>query len=156
MLIVDIPGYGDVELRNLVLDYNGTLATDGFLIDGVREIIGELAKRVNICVISANTFGTVETELRDLPLEVVGIKPGDERRQKLELIQKLGPQATVSIGNGNNDSLMLKEARIGICVMGREGCAQSALESSDMVVSDIRSALELLVLPGRLKATLRF
>ena len=156
MIIVNIPGYGDVELRNLVLDYNGTLATDGFLIDGMQEIIGELAKRVNICVISANTFGTVETELRDLPLEVVGIKPGDERRQKLELIQKLGPQATVSIGNGNNDSLMLKEARIGICVMGREGCAQSALASSDMVVSDIRSALELLVLPGRLKATLRF
>ena len=37
--------------------------------------------------------------------------------------------------------------------MGQEGCSKSALDSSDMAIGNIKSALELLVYTDRLKAT---
>ena len=37
MLEINIPGQGKVEIKHLVCDVNGTLATDGILIDGICE-----------------------------------------------------------------------------------------------------------------------
>jgi len=37
VLAIDIPGYKELRLAYMVLDYNGTLACDGELIDGVAE-----------------------------------------------------------------------------------------------------------------------
>jgi soluble P-type ATPase len=34
MIEIDISGYKTLQLKHLVLDYNGTLACDGQLIDG--------------------------------------------------------------------------------------------------------------------------
>ena len=37
MLEIDISGYRMLRLEHLVLDYNGTLACDGGLLDGVKD-----------------------------------------------------------------------------------------------------------------------
>jgi len=37
MLDVDIPGFARLQLKHLVLDFNGTLAVDGILPSGVKE-----------------------------------------------------------------------------------------------------------------------
>ncbi len=60
------------------------------------------------------------------------------------------------MGNGSNDELMLKESSIGICIIGQEGCSTRALNSADLAINNIKDALELLIFPNRLKATLRF
>ena len=156
MIRLEIPGYGDWEIRNLLLDYNGTLAVGGYAAAGVREMIGTLAKQVDVYVITADTFGSVQAELIGEPLKVIRISGKDERDEKLGFVRQLGPQQTLAIGNGNNDALMLRESAIGIAVMGREGCAKSALDNADLVVGDILSALEMLIYPDRLKATLRY
>ena len=67
----------------------------------------------------------------------------------------MGPNKTAVIGNGYNDLFVLKEARLGIVVMGKEGVSVGALLNSDMVVKDIADALDLFVYPLRIKATLR-
>jgi soluble P-type ATPase len=67
----------------------------------------------------------------------------------------LGELATVAVGNGRNDRLMLKQAVLGIAVLGEEGTATAALMAADIVVRDVFSALELLRHPQRLIATLR-
>jgi P-type E1-E2 ATPase len=156
MIRVEIPGYGDVEIEHLLLDYNGTLAVGGYVAAGVREMIGQLAKKVDVHVITADTFGSAQAELAGAPVKVTRISGKDERAEKLALVRQLGPQVTLAIGNGNNDALMLKESVIGIVVMGREGCAKSALDNADLLVGDILCALEMLTNPERLKATLRF
>ncbi|MGC8790802.1 MAG: HAD hydrolase family protein, partial [Desulfurella sp.] len=69
--------------------------------------------------------------------------------------KSIGLSNLVAIGNGKNDSLMLKYAKLGICVIGKEGANIEALQNSDIVVCDIVSALELLLYPKRLIATLR-
>jgi len=43
MLEIDIPGYRALRLVHLVLDYNGTLACDGALVDGVGDRLAALA-----------------------------------------------------------------------------------------------------------------
>ncbi len=156
MINIEIPGYGNYEIKNLVMDYNGTIAEDGRLISGVEEFIYELSELVEVYVITADTFETVENELRGSPVRIHKISGDNEQQEKLELINAIGPKSTVSIGNGNNDVLILSESAIGICILGSEGCSRKALESSDILSTDIRQALKLLININRLKATLRY
>jgi len=73
----------------------------------------------------------------------------------LKYIEQLNPAATVCIGNGRNDRLMLQEAVVGIVVLQKEGAVRSALAAADVVTPDILAALDLLTHPFRLVATLR-
>ena len=43
MISVSIPGWKILQLSHLLLDYNGTIAFDGRLIDGVAERLTALA-----------------------------------------------------------------------------------------------------------------
>jgi len=71
------------------------------------------------------------------------------------VVLKKGKNNTVSIGNGCNDVSMLKESTIGICIVGGEGASAEAMMASDLVVATINDALDLLLKPDRLRATLR-
>jgi soluble P-type ATPase len=50
---------------------------------------------------------------------------------------------TVAIGNGNNDDLILKEAGLGIAILGDEGMSVSAMRNAELVVKNIPDALDL-------------
>ncbi len=50
---------------------------------------------------------------------------------------------------------MLEKAKLGILVIQEEGAAPSTLLAADVVCTDIMSALNLLLHPLRLTATLR-
>jgi soluble P-type ATPase len=62
---------------------------------------------------------------------------------------------TVAVGNGRNDRLMLQESALGIAVILNEGAAMQTLLCADVVCTDIVAALQLLIHPLRLTATLR-
>lgn len=153
---LSIPGYGEIKLQYLVLDYNGTIALDGSLLAGVSDLIKQLSESIDIFVITADTFGTVKQEMAGLPVRVVQINRGNERKEKLQFVKQLGSSNTVAIGNGSNDEFMLKEAAIGICIMAQEGCSSKTLQCADLVINDIHKALELLLNKNRLIATLRY
>ena len=48
MLNLNIPGAAPLELEHLVLDYNGTLALDGDIIDGVEWRLQALSETLSI------------------------------------------------------------------------------------------------------------
>lgn len=156
MINIDIPGYGNLELENIVLDYNGTIAKDGKFKEELEGLISDLSKVFKIYVITADTFGTVEKNLKNIEVNIKKLVGNSERYEKQAFIKELGSNKTVAIGNGNNDILMLSEAQIGICIMGEEGCAKAAIENSDIVIGNIKLALELFKNPKRLIATLRY
>jgi len=155
MIELTIPGRGQITLTNLVLDINGTIALDGKLIPGVAERLTALKRLLDISMITADTHGRAQEIAEQLDIMMVKITPGDEGGQKLRYIQQLGSEHTVCIGNGANDTLMLSEAAVGISVLGPEGTATVALTNSDVVVTDINIAFDLLLNPLRLVATLR-
>ena len=155
MIETTIPGYKTLTLQHLVLDYNGTLACDGDLIKGVRDRLTDLARRLRIHVITADTFGKVRASLSGIPCELTILPLENQDEGKRAYVQQLGPEATVSIGNGRNDCLMLETAALGIVVVQEEGAATRTVMAADIVCPNILSALDLLTNPKRLIATLR-
>ena len=155
MIEITIPGRGNYTIKNLVLDLNGTIALDGKMIQGVKERVAILSQNLDVFLVTADTNKTAERLLRDLPITLYKIKEAEENDQKLRVVLKKGKNNTVSIGNGCNDISMLKESAIGICIVGREGASAEAMMASDLVVPTINDALDLLLEPHRLRATLR-
>ena len=153
-LCVDIPGWRSIKLSHLVLDLNGTLAVDGRPLEGVAEALSQLRNDLTCHLVTADTFATARGLFPDL-VHLAMIRPGNEGRQKLDLVKSLDPGEVAALGNGANDVLMLKAAAVGICVLGTEGASPEALAAADVVTPHPVAALELLLRPDRLRATLR-
>ena len=155
MIEVNIPGRGDYQFEHLVLDLNGTITLDGKTIEGVSDRLGLLRSMIDVLVVTADTLGKAQELGQSLQVKIKKIDPSDEQPQKLKLVQELGKDTTVSIGNGSNDALMLKESILGICILGPEGTSFEAMANSDLVIANINAALDLLLKPERLIATWR-
>jgi soluble P-type ATPase len=155
MLEVTIPGFGPLRLKHLVLDYNGTIAIDGNILPGVKRRLRALSHRLEIHVLTADTFGTARAALPSLPCRVVLLPSRGQDRAKSAYTKRLGAARAVCVGNGRNDRLMLKAAALGIAVLQKEGAAASALAAADLVLPNIADALDVLEHPLRLIASLR-
>jgi len=155
MLSYDIPGKENLDIENLVLDFNGTIALDGVIKHGVREQLYTLGESLHIYVVTADTNGSVHKECEGLPVNVHVIGKEDQLGEKKRFIEQLSNRGTIAIGNGINDELMFDSADIAIAVLGSEGCATSSLLKSDIVVKNINDGLDLLLKSNRLIATLR-
>ena len=155
MITINIPGYKELILKHLVMDYNGTLAVDGNLIQGVKELLALLADRIHLHVITADTFGNARKNLEDVDCSLEILKKDNQQLEKAEFITRLGKDNVVAIGNGLNDTLILKGAALGIALIQKEGAAATTLQNSDIISNNITDALELLLNPKRLVATLR-
>jgi P-type E1-E2 ATPase len=142
-------------LKHLALDVNGTIALEGQLIDGVIERLAELRPLLAVHMVTADTRGRQQAIDAQLGLRAVRIKSSDEAAQKAAFVQELGAESVCAVGNGAIDAGMLREAMLAIAVLGEEGLAVNALNVADVVVPHINDALDLLLNPLRLVATLR-
>ncbi len=156
MFEIDIPGFGFVRLEYSVSDFTGTLSVDGKLLSGVKERLNKISEFLKVHILTADTFGKARAELEGINCEIHILEGKDHDIQKEEYVKKLGAGSVVAFGNGNNDRKMLNAAKIGIAVCLNEGCSKDAIVSADVFVISIIDALDLLLHPKRLKATLRF
>jgi P-type E1-E2 ATPase len=152
---IEIPGRGTYRLRHLVLDVNGTIAVEGQLVEGVTERVAELRRSVEVHMLTADTRGRQQAIDAQLGMQAARITPQDEAAQKESFVRELGSETVCAVGNGANDAGMLREAKLAIAVLGAEGLAVEALTAADVVVPHVNAALDLLLNPLRLVATLR-
>ncbi|MFW5730364.1 MAG: HAD family hydrolase [Desulfonatronovibrionaceae bacterium] len=152
---LNIPGCAPLELKHLALDFNGTLAFDGHIIEGVIPRLGILSGSLKIHVLTADTFGNAEKKLSSLDLTFHLIGKENQAAAKADYIAGLGAEHAVAVGNGRNDQLMLEKSALGLGLVQKEGAALSALSSADVICTHINDALDLLIYPLRLTATLR-
>lgn len=155
MLEITVPSRGVLRLEYLVLDVNGTVALDGQLVSGVSGRLDRLSSMLEPWLVSADTQGTLMSLAATLKAKVRRLQPGDEAAQKAALVEELSAGRVVAIGNGANDAAMLRRAALGIAVVGNEGLAVACLTAADIVAPNIEAALDLLLHPRRLVATLR-
>jgi soluble P-type ATPase len=203
MLEVIIPGFETLKLKKLVLDLNGTLATDGVIPEKVIKKLNNLKQILNIFIITAGTHGKLEEISEKISAKLVSITELEEKweefysliiesppksiivnklgnvifkeshllkvkspllikiklkngsEQKRDFVNKIGAKNCICIGNGSNDTLMFKECKLSIAVMGQEGLSTQALKNTDILVKDICDALDMLFNPKRITATLR-
>ena len=155
MISIDIPVFGHLSLQYLVLDFNGTLAFDGVLLPGVVDRLIGLSQQLDVHVLTANTTGTCAAALAGLPLTATVIGQGSQDEAKLAYVSDLGAGACACIGNGANDRLMLQACALGIAVIGPECAVGKTLAAADIIAPGITEALDMLLHPVRLLATLR-
>jgi P-type E1-E2 ATPase len=156
MIEIDIPGRGRLTLAHLVLDVNGTLAVDGTLLPGVLERVQQLRAQLDVAMLTADTHGRQAELDRQLGFAAHRLQPGrPEAAQKAAFVRSLGALRTAAIGNGANDVEMLRVAALGIAVLEGEGASVEAFFAADLAVRSITDALDLLLHPRRLVATLR-
>ena len=142
-----------LPIECVVFDFNGTLAVDGKLVRGVAARIAKLATLAEVVVMTADTFGTARHALADLPVTMKVVNDGADKRNYVLSVDR---ETCVAVGNGVNDVPMLAAAALGIAVCGREGAAAEALRVATIVVRDVNDAIDLLLKPKRLVATLRW
>src|SRR6266436_1940598 len=152
MIRIDIPQRGIIELQHAVFDVNGTLAVDGIPIPGVVDRLKALGEHLSLHVLTAGTHGNIAELERVLGFPLHIITTGEE---KLYYVEQLGPASVIAFGNGMNDVGMLRLAAIGVAILAGEGVASGALQAADVLVSGPLEAIELLLQPKRLIATLR-
>jgi soluble P-type ATPase len=155
MINIDIPGSGTLKLEHFVTDFSGTLSEDGIVLPGVREKLQALSEQLDIHVLTSDTFGMAKEELSGLNCRVHVLEGEGHTAQKEKYVLSLGAEKVAAAGNGNNDVLMLRAAAVGIAVCLKEGCSVKALEASRILVHSPIDAIDLLLFPRRLTATLR-
>lgn len=155
MLEIDIPLFKKLNIENIVFDYNGTIAEDGDLIKGIKENLIDISNILNIYIITADTYGTVQKNFADINVNVEIISKENGTLDKVNFIKKIGAEKTIAVGNGNNDELMLKESAVGIAILGNEGLATKAMLASDLILKDINDLFDMIKNKNRLIATLR-
>lgn len=155
MIEVAAPGAELLRLDYLVADFNGTLALDGALLAGVAEALHSLGQRLEVHVLTADTFERAKEALAGVSCKLVVLSKDSQDSAKLGYVNALGAASCVCIGNGRNDRLMLASAGLGIAVIQGEGAAVETLLAAKVAVPNIGVALGLLLNPTRLVATLR-
>ncbi len=115
---------------------------------------------MHVCMkIIADNKGTIirseEQKLEKFYPELIKIAEADTKRGKSDFLKTLTPENTVVIGNGNNDELILREAALGIAILGDDGMSALTVKNADIIVKNISDALDLFLKPKRLIATLR-
>ena len=154
MITIDIPGRDMITIEHLVLDYNGTVAEDGQLIDGVEERMRALKDIVNIHVLTADTYGTVRAQCDPIGVHVETFPRAGAAKCKLEIVQRLG-RHVMCVGNGFNDVLMFDAADLSVAVLEKEGTYAGLIAHADIVTRSIVDAFDLLIRTDRMRATLR-
>lgn len=153
---IHVPGRGRLTITWIVSDFNGTLAFEGRLKESTRARLKEVAARgLAVYVLTADTFGYVTEEISGLPVEVKILTGEATAAAKAAFVRELGRECVAALGNGRNDEAMLREAGLSMAILGREGSYPPTLAAADVVMPDIDDALDLLLFPKRLVATLR-
>jgi soluble P-type ATPase len=155
MIEIPLPGREiKLEIKNLVLDMNGTLTVDGKLVAGVGARLQRLKNILNVHLLTSDTLGcgAVVADELGIPFFKVGSQGGED---KLDFLNTIGAEQTIVIGNGYNDRLIMEHAALSMAVIGAEGCSVLALQKADIAVDSILTALDLVLNPMRIIATLR-
>ena len=155
MIQIDIPEFGILTLAHFVTDYSGTLSEDGRVLPEVREKLNALAGELKVHVLTSDTFGMAKKELEGVNCTLHVLEGEGHTLQKERYVLSLGADSVVALGNGNNDAKMLRAAKVGIVVCLKEGCSVEALKAAKILVRSPIDAIDLLLNPKRLTATLR-
>lgn len=155
MIKIEIPGReAPLAIRSVVLDYNGTIARDGILLPAAAERIGQLQGLADLYVLTADTYGTVQRQCQGLGVTVRTFPRAGAAMCKAQIVRELGG-GVCAVGNGFNDIQMFDTAELAVAVLEKEGMCAALLAHADVLVPSPEDALDLLLRPDRLRATLR-
>lgn len=158
-ITVDIPGFGRRAIHTVVSDYTGTLSYQGKLTPGTKPLLRRLRRIVDLEIVTADTYGTARQQLRGIAVPYM-LRSKRQDLEKRAFVKRFDLKSVAALGNGNNDRFLLRVVAeaggLAIAVDNGEGCALNTLLHAHIFILGASNALNLLLNPTALKATLRF
>lgn len=149
----DIPGQGQLEIKTIILDLNGTLSVAGTVPEGVKQRLEQLkSKGFKVLFFTGNIRNDADELAASLGIEWKLAKNAEDKKN---LALELEPDTCASIGNGLIDLELMKAVKLRIVTLQAEGVHIQTLLNSDIVIPTINDALDLFIDEQRLIATLR-
>lgn len=155
MIKIEIPERGIIELENILIDFNGTIAVDGKVKEDIKNKLKELSELLNVIILTSDSYGTARDECAKLGLRVMTYPRGCSGMHKQEMVYVLGADKTASIGNGFNDMEMFEASVLSVAVIEKEGMSSKLIQKSDLLTRSINEALDLFLIPNYIKSDLR-
>ena len=150
---LQIPGSGELEIKTIVLDLNGTLSVGGELVDGVGDQLRALGEKgLELILLTGNTRGDADDIASELGIDWEQARTALDKR---DVVRRLGAATCASIGNGRIDKEMMEEVALAVLTLQAEGIHTETFLASDIVVPTVNDALDLFIDTDRLIATLR-
>jgi len=154
MILIQRPGQESIEIDYILIDFEGTLASDGRVHPKAKDKINLLSKRTKIYILAKGEKEKIEETLRRVKGELFFLKEEDSSSKKLDLLLTLGAPRAVVIGNGLDDVPLMEKAGLSMAIIGKEGTSGKLIQTADLVFTNIVDALDFLLKPLRQKATL--
>lgn len=149
----DVPEVGEVTIKTVILDLNGTLSINGTISDRTKELLKELTKReVEIVLLTGDQRGTAKALCSELDISFVRCKNSAE---KSEASKRFDKNTTAAIGNARIDIGTFENAIVSIATLQAEGIHAEIIPYVDIIVPTIENALEILLDPNSFAATMR-
>ena len=102
--MIEIPNFKALYIGHIVCDYNGTIAKDSMVHPEVKVLFDTLSRDFTLHVITADTFGSVATQLAESPVTIKVLSDSDHTKEKADYLRSLGAAHCAALGNGNNDA----------------------------------------------------
>ena len=152
-MVYTIPGVGDMEIRTIVLDLNGTLSVHGNIVEWVPERLNKLRELgFEIVLFTGDQRGNGQSLCDELG---IGFKKAKSLEDKEKYFLEYDPETTAAIGNARIDIGKFRHAKLSIATLQSEGIHIGILEYVDIIVPNICDALDLFLDPDALIATMR-
>lgn len=146
-------GIGEIELENIILDLNGTLAVGGKLVEGIESRFIKLKQLgYKLYLFTGDQRGNAAELTHKIDIEIQRATTTEEKRA---LTDKLEVSKTVAIGNARIDIGTFATTKLRIATLQAEGIHAEILPFVDIIVPSINDALDLLIDPNIFNATMR-
>lgn len=140
-MIYKVPGLGEIEIKTLVFDLNGTISNRGKVIDGVVERMSKLKKSgFRLIMITSDQRGLGAKTAESLKMEYF---QAETSADKEKIILSLDPMTIAAFGNSRIDIGMFHHARVSIACIEGEGIHAEIFRFADILVKSINDALDL-------------
>lgn len=146
-------GVGELELVNIILDLNGTLAVGGKLVEGIEPRLIKLKELgYTLFLFTGDQRGNAAELAQKIGIEIQRATTTEEKRT---LTDKIDVSKTVAIGNARIDIGTFVTTKLRIATLQAEGIHTEILQYVDIIVPSINDALDLLIDPNIFNATMR-
>jgi len=152
---INVPGRCTYTIKNIIFDYNGTIAVNGKISDVTRKKLSLLCNMADVYVLTADTYGSAAKECEGLNLTLKTFPKDNAADYKAKIVEELGKDKTICFGNGYNDLKMFEVASISVAVLENEGMCGALLREATIFVKSIDDGINLLLNTNALIATLR-
>jgi len=149
----NVPEIGEIEIKTIVFDLNGTLQVNSEIPEGVKERLAQLsAKGFHLVFFSGDVRGNASKIAEELGMEFRTTSSGKEKEKEFLTFD---PETTAAIGNARIDNGTFKHAKISIGTLQAEGIHVGILKHIDVLVPSINNALDFFLNEGTFKGTMR-